>query len=142
MTFSHKSFSPKFSATVNRAVCAALLGGVLALAAPASAAETWLLCEGTVTGGEGGPAPVKETYAYNDDTKFLYKYSEKRKSLDPVLVRVYDAKQITWASTSTGSNTASWEGKLDRTTMAITQSRKDGTESLTWAQTCKPTKPL
>ena len=130
----------------NAKMRALLLGAAVAtMSAPAFAAETWLACEGTVVtkkGKEAGTSvAARDIYAYNDDAKVLYKYAPARKSLDLVSTTTYDAKQIVWMNVGKGigSQTAHWEGKIDRGKMALSIVREDGDEVMTWTQACKPT---
>ena len=125
---------------------ALMLGVALAaVAAPAMAAETWLACDGTVATKKGAAAPTSaaanDIYAYNDDVRALYKYSASRKSLDLISTTTFDAKKIVWMNVGKGigSQTAHWEGSIDRATMALKIVREDGDEVMTWSQTCKPT---
>lgn len=117
----------------------------------AMGAEKWVACDGTVATSatkdgktETTSAPAKDTYAYNDATKMLFKYSDARKSLDPVFVTGYDDKAITWANagtTSPGSTAATWQGRLDRSNLALSLTRSERGEVMTWTQQCKMAPP-
>src|SRR5690349_10247847 len=117
---------------INRISTFAFFGIALA-ASPAFAAENWLACDGTVattTTKDGktdsSSAPAKDVYAYNDASKMLFKYSDTRKTLDPVFVTNFDSKAISWANAggaSAGSTAAKWEGSLDRTSLALKMTR-------------------
>ncbi len=131
----------------NHSILRALALGMAlaAVGAPALAAETWIACDGTVATKKGAGAPTsaaaKDIYAYNDDVRALYKYSATRKSLDLISTTTFDPKKITWVNVGKGigSQTAHWEGSIDRASMALKIVREDGDEVMTWSQTCKPT---
>lgn len=136
----------KTQSTYHSKMRALLLGAALAtMSAPAFAAETWIACEGTVVTKKGKDAgtsaAASDIYAFNDEAKVLYKYAPKRKSLDLVSTTAFDAKQIVWMNVGKGigSQTAHWEGKIDRAKMALSLVREDGDEVMTWSQQCKPT---
>ena len=117
---------------------------------PVVAAETWIACEGTVvtTGNDADGKPVnetkpsKQTLAYDDAGQRLFRYSETRKTLDPVFVKSYATDKIVWGSATQGSSAASWEGALDRSNMSVSVVRKERGQVMTWTEQCKPTKPL
>src|SRR5689334_22030770 len=96
------------------------LAAMVMSATAAAAAETWLQCEGTVAtaGGDGKAGeskPAKDVYAYDDDTRHLFRYSDTRKSLDLVFTNGYGPKEITWGSPVGASyGDVQWEGALDR----------------------------
>ena len=128
---------------------ALVLGAVLvATSAPALAAETWLACDGTVATKKGAAAPTSDAandvYAYNNEARALYKYSAMRKSLDLISTTTFDPKKIVWVNVGKGigSQSARWEGSIDRASMALKIVREDGDEVMTWSQTCKPTSAL
>lgn len=142
-TVSRQRFSPR---KLTHLLCIAGLG---LAATPALAAESWLACEGTVataTTKDGKTdttsAEAKDIYAYNDASKALMKYSEKNKNLSPVFVTGYDDKAISWANAggaNAGSGAATWEGRIDRASLALKMTRKEKDEVMTWSQQCKPT---
>jgi hypothetical protein len=120
-------------------------------AAPAAlAAESWLQCDGTIvtSGSVDGKAntenkSARDIYAFNDDTKRLFKYSDTRKTLDTVFVNDYGPKQIKWSSPAGSSyGDARWEGELDRDKLALKVVRHEKGETMTWAETCKPMQPM
>lgn len=120
----------------------------LMVAGTASAAESWLQCDGTVvvTGGQGqtgARTPAKDIYATNDETRHLFKYSDARKTLDLVFVNEYGPKAITWSRPAGSTYGAvQWDGALDRNAMTLTLVRKERGEVTTWTETCKPIPPL
>lgn len=124
----------------------AALACIALAASPVLAAETWIACEGkvTTTPKEGKPsvADAHDVYVLNDANKSLSKYSEPRKSADPVFVTGYDDKAVTWANAGgagTGSTAAAWEGRLDRAALSLKMTRTEQGESMVWTETCKPT---
>jgi hypothetical protein len=122
-----------------------VLGASAAVAAPLRAAETWIQCDGTVitSGATQESKPVHEVYVYDDDTRHLFKYSDSRKSLDAVFVTNYAPREIAWSSPSGATYAdARWEGRLDRTTNALSIVRHERGETMTWTETCKPAQPL
>lgn len=128
----------------------ALLGTLAALAwaGPAAAyTPKWLACTGEVAIVPTGSAaqPSKETaediYVYDDDAKTLFKYLTARKSLAYLGPNRYTDSEITWAGSSSGIDSSSWEGRLDRGTLALRLTYKSGQETRTWTQQCKPTTP-
>lgn len=136
----------KLSLKLTSLLCVA---GIGLSASPVLAAESWLACEGTVDTAttkdgktENTSAKASDIYAYNDASKALMKYSEKSKNLSPVFVTGYDDKAIAWANAggaNAGSGAATWEGKIDRASMALNMTRKEKGEVMTWTQQCKPT---
>ena len=146
------TFSPRFSPHFSKSVLAGLaLMGTASMATPVLAAENWIVCDGTVATSttkdgktETVSAPAHDIYAYNDASKGLMKYSEPRKSLDPVFVTGFDDKAVTWANAgavSAGSTAATWEGRIDRATLGLKLTRKERDEVMTWTQQCKATSP-
>ena len=73
-----------------------LLGGCMVLdVGAAHAAEMWLQCAGTlVTAADGrnDSKPAHDVYAYNDESRHFFKYSEIRKALIPVFTTDYSPK--------------------------------------------------
>jgi hypothetical protein len=147
MTTFHTTASNLFA----RYIPMAALASFTVLASPALAAERWVACEGTVATTvtkdgktETTNAPATDVYAYNDASKALFKYSDKRNTLDPVFVTGFDDKAIKWANagaSSAGSSAASWEGSIDRATLALKLTRTERGEIMTWTQQCKATSP-
>lgn len=145
------TFKPFSQLTLTSFFCAALFGvaGIGLAAPPVLAAESWLACDGTVataTTKDGKTdttsAAAKDIYAYNDASKALMKYSEKNKSLSPVFVTGFDDKAISWANAggaNAGSGAATWEGRIDRASLALKMTRTEKGEVMTWDQQCKPT---
>jgi hypothetical protein len=120
-----------------------LLIGALSvgLTMPALAAETWIQCDGTVVTKnkkEEKSAPATDWYVYDDANQTFYKYSPQRKTLDPYVSVNYSPKQITWGTPNTVGQQLTFEGKLDRGPMALSISRREYDETMTWKQTCKP----
>ncbi|MBY0509906.1 MAG: hypothetical protein K2P94_07105 [Rhodospirillaceae bacterium] len=125
------------------------IAGLGLAATPVLAAESWLACEGTVATAttkdgktENTSAQATDIYAYNDANKALMKYSEKNKNLSPVFVTGYDDKAISWANAggaNAGSGAATWEGRIDRASLALKMTRTEKGEVMTWTQQCKPT---
>jgi hypothetical protein len=132
--------------TYKIAVAAAVMA-----ASPAFAAENWLACDGTVATStkkdgqtQSTSAPAKDTYVVNDTSKMLFKYSETRKMLDPIFVTGFDDKKISWANAggaSAGTTAATWQGSLDRASLALKMTRTERDETMTWEQQCKATSP-
>ena len=102
----------------------------------------WLVCDGSVvttpSKGTATTATASDIYAYNDELKFLYKYSPERQNLAIVPVATYSAKEIVWGRDNQGV-AASWEGRLDRATMALKIVRSEAGDTMTWTERCKPT---
>jgi len=119
-----------------------LIGALSAgLAMPALGAETWIQCDGTVvtkSKSEEKSAPATDWYVYDDAKQAFYKYSPQRKTLDPYVTGSYSPKQITWGTGPTMGQQITFEGKLDRGPMAVSISRRENGEVMTWKQTCKP----
>ncbi|MHB1207149.1 MAG: hypothetical protein ACYCZX_16385 [Rhodospirillaceae bacterium] len=120
----------------------------LAWAGPAAAyTPKWLACTGDVTITPNGTSaqPSKEAaedvYVYDDDAKTLFKYSPTRKSLAYVGANRYTDGEIAWTGSSSGIDSSSWEGRLDRKTLGLSLSYKTAAETRTWAEQCKPTTP-
>jgi hypothetical protein len=142
-TVSHHRFSPL---KLTSFLCAAVIGFA---ASPVLAADSWISCQGTVETAatkdgktESSSAQATDIYAYNDASKQLMKYSEKNKNLSPVFVTGYDDKAISWANAggvNAGSGAATWEGRIDRASMALKMTRTEKGEVMTWNQQCKAT---
>ena len=152
VNFSRLTFSPQFFPDFSKCTLAGLaLMGTASMATPVLAAESWIACDGTVATSttkdgktETTSAAAHDIYAFNDASKALMKYSEPRKSLDPVFVTGFDDKAITWANAgavSAGSSAATWEGRIDRATLGLKLTRKERDEVMTWTQQCKATSP-
>ena len=110
----------------------------------AQAAQTWIDCTGqmvtTKAGKADAPVQVHDIYQIDDQAKGLFKYSETRKSADPEPVTQFDDKTIVWAEKpDLGALDASWQGKIDRAAMSLTQEFSQGPEKTTWTEQCKPT---
>jgi hypothetical protein len=130
------------------AVAAALL---TASSVTAQAAESWIACDGTVATSttkdgktETASAPANDVYVFNDGNKMLFKYADTRKALDPVFVTKFDDNTIAWANAggaSAGTTAATWQGALDRASMALKMTRTERGEVMTWTQQCKTTAP-
>ncbi|HLG89305.1 MAG TPA: hypothetical protein VKZ79_19170 [Alphaproteobacteria bacterium] len=125
---------------------AAGIAGLLAAAgmSGAQAATTWIDCTGqmvtTKAGKADAPVQVHEIFQIDDQAKGLFKYSEVRKSADPEPVTEFDDKSIVWAEKpDLGALDASWQGKIDRAAMTLTQEYNQGPEKTTWTEQCKPT---
>ena len=128
------------------------VAGVSAVAwASAAAAYTpnWLECDGqmvTTTTADGKAestsAPAKDVYVYDDDSKNFYKYSETRKTTDVEPVTSYTDKEIKWSSKGSSANAASWDGTLNRSTLALQIDYNERGTEIVWTQQCKPTQPI
>jgi len=116
----------------------------------ARAAETWISCTGTVVTQPirkdtpaPPPAPSTHIFAYNDETRVLFEYSNERKSLASLPVSRYTPQQIAWSAdhlyTTTG---VFWNGSLDRATMTVTIKREDSRGAMTWTEKCSPASPM
>jgi hypothetical protein len=118
---------------------------IATFSAPALAAESWFACDGNVVTKKGAAAETSATandiYALNDEVRALYKWSPQRKTLDLISTTTYDPKSIVWVNVGKGigSQTAHWEGRIDRANMSLKIVREDGDEMMTWTQQCKPT---
>ena len=130
-----------------------LASAALVFSTAASGAETWLQCEGAVATTDAGnktmgeSAPAKDVFAYNDETKHLFRYAEARKTLDLVFVTDYGQSQIKWgAPVGASYGDVRWEGVLDRgapggsITVKITRREKD--QIMTWSEGCKQIPPI
>ena len=128
---------------------AALVGAALCLALVNSplAADQWIACDGTLVSKKGSEAPtttqVTDVYSIDDAAKALFKYSDTRQRLDMISLKSFDAKSILWQNDGEGfgSQAAQWQGRIDRNKMSLSLVRRDGDETLTWTQACKPTDP-
>jgi len=115
-----------------------------ALSAPVHAAS-WIDCTGQmVTTTAGKPdqqtSPAHDIYALNDDTKTLHKYSESRKTTDTEPVTLYTMDEVKWAEKpNLGVLDASWEGRIDRKTMALKMDYHQGPETTVWTEQCRAT---
>jgi hypothetical protein len=126
-----------------------LAAAACALAGTANAyTPKYLACEGKITietRTEGKPQTsteaVHETYVYDDDSKNFYKRSDTRKTEDLQPVTAYTDKEIRWASKNVNIYGASWEGVLDRSSLALKIVYKEENGTRTWAEQCKPTPP-
>ena len=125
---------------------AAGIAGLFAAAglSAAQAATTWIDCTGqmvtTKAGKADAPVQVHEIYQIDDQAQGLFKYSEARKSADPEPVTAFDDKSITWAEKpDLGALDTSWQGKIDRASMALTAEYSQGPEKTSWTEQCKPT---
>ena len=108
----------------------------------------YIACEGKVTietRTDGKPQTsseaVHEIYAYDDDSKNFYRHSDTHKTDDLEPVTAYTDKEIRWASKNVNVYGASWEGVLDRSSLALKISYKEETGTRTWAEQCKPAQP-
>jgi hypothetical protein len=123
----------------------ALGAAIATFSVPALAAESWIACDGNVVTKTGSAAETSaaasDIYALNDEAKALYRWSPERKSLDMISTTTYDAKSVGWVNVGkgVGSQTASWEGHIDRAKMSVKITREDGDEVMTWSLQCKPT---
>jgi hypothetical protein len=128
---------------------------LLALAVSAVAGATaqaytpkWLACDGKVTietRDQGKPQTqtedVHDLYLYDDDNKNLFKHSDARKSDDIEPVTAYTDKEIRWGSKNMTISGATWEGALDRTSLALKMVYRDPDGTRTWTEQCKPAQP-
>ena len=110
----------------------------------AQAAQSWIDCTGqmvtTKAGKADAPVQVHEIFQIDDQAKGLFKYSDVRKSADPEPVTQFDDQTIIWAEKpDLGALDSSWQGKIDRATMALNQEYDQGPEKTTWTEQCKPT---
>jgi hypothetical protein len=126
------------------ALAVSAAGLFAAAASGAQAAQTWIDCTGqmvtTKAGKADAPVQVHEIYQIDDQAKGLFKYSEARKSADPEPVTQFDDKTIVWAEKpDLGALDSSWEGKIDRAAMTLTQEYTQGPEKTNWTEQCKPT---
>jgi hypothetical protein len=124
---------------------------LLMTAADRAAAYTpkWLECDGqSVTAGTSGGKPVNETkpvhdtYVYDDDGKYFYKYQENtnRTAIEPTTQ--YTADVIKWGITQfPGQSGPNWTGELNRSTLALKLNYRDGTETIDFTEQCKPGAP-
>jgi hypothetical protein len=129
-----------------RTLAAAMLAlfATAAGASTAGAAATWIDCTGqmvtTKAGKADAPVATHEIYQIDDAAKALYKYSEARKSADPEPVTTFDDKAVAWAEKpDLGALDSSWEGHLDRASLALTQDYHQGPEVTNWTEQCKAT---
>ncbi len=131
-------------------VCAVVGASAVAVANTASAyTPKWLECDGeavTTTTANGKSEtttkPAKDIYVYDDDSKNFYKFSEKRKTHDVEPVTSYTDKEIKWSSKGSSANDARWEGKLNRTTLALQIDYNERGTAIAWKQQCKATQPI
>jgi hypothetical protein len=139
-------------ARISKIAAAAAIFSVTSLTVQAAqAADNWLACEGTVATSttkdgktETASASANDVYVFNDGNKMLFKYADVRKALDPVFVTKFDDKTIAWANAggaSAGTTAATWQGSLDRASMALKMTRTERDEVMTWTQQCKSTAP-
>lgn len=140
----------RFGNPVSISCLAGLLVGALS-AGPALAAESWIDCNGQkVTTGTMDGKPVNETkpahdiYSFDDGTKYLYKYSEERKVSDPEPVTVFSPQEIKWGDKPPpgSSSTATWEGRLDRASLALTLNYQEAGTKIVWTEQCKASSPM
>ena len=111
-------------------------------------APKYLACDGKLTietRTEGKPQTtsegVHEIYLYDDDSKNFYKRSDTRKTDDIQPVTAYTDKEIRWASKNVSVNGATWEGVLDRSSLALKVIYREDGATRIWAETCKATQP-
>jgi len=122
----------------------------IAAAGPAAAyTPKWLECDGqSVTSGTSGGKPVNETkpvhdtYVYDDDAKYFYKYQENtnRTVIEPTTE--YTSDIIKWGIAQfPGQSGPNWAGELNRSTLALKLNYRDGTETIDFTEQCKSGPP-
>lgn len=126
---------------------AAALGMVTALDASSPAiayTPQWMECTGEQVITMDGAAtrqPITDVYVYDADAQNLFRYSDSQKRLSLVGAKPVSNQILSWSGTGSGIPSSSWVGQLDRATMSLRMTYKNGPETREWAQSCKPTNP-
>jgi hypothetical protein len=124
------------------------VGVFIAMASGAESASAyspeWLQCDGQVvtTGLDAGTKPAHHIYIYDDDNRHLFLYSPEQQSQSLEAVTEYTDKNIRWGSKNVTISGATWEGTLDRSSLALKLAYKDLESVRTWTEQCKPTNAM
>lgn len=104
----------------------------------------WLECTGEqviTTDGATTRQPITDVYVYDADAQNLFRYSDSQKRLSLVGAKPASNQILSWSGTGSGVPSSSWVGQLDRATMSLRMTYKNGPETREWSQSCKPTNP-
>ena len=109
----------------------------------------WLACDGqlvvsTTSDGktQSSTQPAHDVYVYDDDNRHLYWHSDKLNtdSIEPVTV--YNDHEIKWSGHGSNIFGSEWDGRIDRSSLALKLNYREKDSTRTWTEQCKPTQPI